>query len=231
VKRTVPKEPTVTFSQEESLYEEQDVTGTINPSTFQQRSLAPETPGKRPVSYGDNATPQSFPPQPTSIPRPSTQRKEPDILLHRVLDRNYRLQATPLTTTRFTNRLPQRAPDATPTTTARNRTAQLLADDSIFSSPEPAAPELHAEIFSSPQRRPIRTPGVSVQTPPAKRNNKNKTPIKATASVWDDTEDDLDDDPDAFGQSPPKTMQFHIPQRRLLKTPGMFPLSRQFMLS
>ena len=49
---------------------------------------------------------------------------------------------------------------------------------------------------------------------------KNKTPVKSTASIWDDTDDDLD----AFGHSPPKTMQFHIPQRRLLKTPGAYPL-------
>ncbi len=44
------------------------------------------------------------------------------------------------------------------------------------------------------------------------------------AGVWDsDDDDDLDDDDDGglpFGQSPPKTMQFHIPQNRLLKTPG-----------
>jgi len=38
---------------------------------------------------------------------------------------------------------------------------------------------------------------------------------------WD-SDDDLDDDEDTavFGRSPPKTMQFHIPQNRLLKTPA-----------
>ena len=211
------------MSQEQSLYEEQDVTGTRKSSTYQQQSLAPETPGKQTAMYQQHMTPQSspfLPPPPTSIPRPSTQRKNTDPLLHRILDRNYRVQATPLTTSRYTNRLPQQDVQATPTTTARNRTQQLLADDSILSSPELAAPKLHAEIFSSPQRKPARTPGVSVLTPAAHRTMKNKTPVKSTAGIWDDTDDDLDDDFDAFGQSPPKTMQFHIPQRKLLKTPG-----------
>ena len=40
----------------------------------------------------------------------------------------------------------------------------------------------------------------------------------------DDLDDDFDldlDDTDSF--SPPKTMQFHIPQSRLMKTPGIPP--------
>lgn len=222
-KRPSSRDQTATFSHEQSLYEEQDVTGTIKSSTYQQRRQAPETPGKQTATYDDETTPHSssfLPLEPASVPRPSTQRKQTDPLLHRVLDRNYRVQATPLTTSRYTNRLPQKDIQATPTTTARNRTQQLQDDDSILSSPEPAAPELHAEIFSSPQRKPARTPGVSVLTPAANRTMKNKTPIKSTASIWDDTDDDLEDDLDAFGQSPPKTMQFHIPQRRLLKTPA-----------
>ena len=46
--------------------------------------------------------------------------------------------------------------------------------------------------------------------------------------VWDSDDDDDDDfgggggdfDDDDLGASPPKTMQFHIPQSRLMKTPG-----------
>jgi hypothetical protein len=224
-KRPKSRDQTATFTQ--SLDEEQDVTGTIKSTSYHQRRQGLETPDKQTARYDNNeATPQAspfLPPMPTSIPHPSTQRKQTDPLLHRVLDRNYRVQATPLTTSRYTNRLPHLDTLATPTTAARNRTAQLLAaDDSILSSPEPAAPELHAEIFSSPQRKPTRTPGISVLTPAANRRTKNKTPIKSAASLWDDTDDDLDDDLDAFGQSPPKTMQFHIPQRRLLKTPGTY---------
>lgn len=225
-RRPHSQDQTTTLSQDQSLYEESDGTDTAKSLTYQQRSRAPETPGKQTARDENEQTLQSspfLPPVPISIPRPSTQRKQTDPLLHRVLDRNYRVQATPLTASRYTNRFPQSL-QATPTTTARNRTQQLLADDSMLSSPEPAAPELHAEIFTSPQRQPTRTPGISVLTPAANRVMKNKTPVKSTASIWDDTDDDLDDDLDAFGHSPPKTMQFHIPQQRLLQTPGVYPL-------
>lgn len=159
-----------------------------------------------------------LPPAPTSIPRPSTARKKTDPLFHRVLDRNFRVQATPLAsarrgyqTTRFnatTNAT------TTPATTARTR----LLNDALSSSPDmPAAPQLHAEIFSSPAK-PVaqRTPGVSVLTPAKPRG--------ATASRGvSDSDDEFDDDDDnAFG-SPPKTIQFHVPQSRLLKTPGKSP--------
>jgi len=39
----------------------------------------------------------------------------------------------------------------------------------------------------------------------------------AGAGIWDS---DSDDDGLEAGMSPPKTMQFHVPQGRLLKTPG-----------
>ena len=35
-----------------------------------------------------------------------------------------------------------------------------------------------------------------------------------TLGVWDSDEDDLHNELD-FGQSPPETMQFHVPQNRL----------------
>ena len=38
--------------------------------------------------------------------------------------------------------------------------------------------------------------------------------------VWDSDSDD--DGGLEEGMSPPKTMQFHIPRERLLRTPGMF---------
>jgi hypothetical protein len=64
----------------------------------------------------------------------------------------------------------------------------------------PAAPQLHAEIFSSPAK-PVaqRIPGVSVLTPAKPRG--------ATASKGvSDSDDEFDDDDDnAFG-SPPKTV-------------------------
>jgi DASH complex subunit ASK1 len=175
---------------------------------------------------------------PTSIPRPSTIRKKTDPLLHRVLDRNYRVQATPISNARYggfqNSRIAAAAvggASTTPKTAARNR----LFESALSSSPDmPEAPQLDAEIFSSPVRKP-RTPGVSVLTPAkpnAARNGATKRftgadkSAAAAAGIWDsDDDDDFDDDDDGglpFGQSPPKTMQFHIPQSRLLKTPGKY---------
>jgi len=39
--------------------------------------------------------------------------------------------------------------------------------------------------------------------------------------VWDEDSDEDDVEAD-LGFSPPKTMQFHVPQSRLLRTPGKF---------
>jgi hypothetical protein len=41
-------------------------------------------------------------------------------------------------------------------------------------------------------------------------------------SAWDSDEEFDDEEDENFGPSPPKTMQFHIPQSRLMKTPGMY---------
>jgi DASH complex subunit ASK1 len=54
-------------------------------------------------------------------------------------------------------------------------------------------------------------PGMSVLTPAKKSAGKS--------AMWD-SDDDLDYDNDDLGPSPPKTMQFHIPQSRLMRTPG-----------
>jgi DASH complex subunit ASK1 len=165
---------------------------------------------------------------PTSIPRPSTARKKTDPLLHRVLDRNYRVQATPISNARYGGFQNSRIAAAagasiTPATAARTK----LLESTLSSSPNmPEAPELHAEIFSSPVRK-SRMPGVSVLTPakPAAAGGTVSRPADpgAPAGIWDSDDDDLDEDDDSgfpFGQSPPKTMQFHVPQSRLLKTPG-----------
>ena len=158
-------------------------------------------------------TPQSspfLPPQPQSMARPSTARQKTDPLLHRVLDKNYRVQATPMAGNRYglpPNTKTRGQLEATPMATRRNKPL----DSTLSSSPAIATPELHAEVFSSPVRKP-RTPGVSVLTP-----GKAKADAK-TSGIWD-SDDDLEED-DGFEQSPPKTMQFHVPQSRLLKTPA-----------
>ena len=41
--------------------------------------------------------------------------------------------------------------------------------------------------------------------------------VRDTANIWDS---DSDDEGGLEGMSPPKTMQFHVPQTRLLRTPG-----------
>ncbi|EXJ69506.1 uncharacterized protein A1O5_07542 [Cladophialophora psammophila CBS 110553] len=213
-----------TFADYPSPYEtlRQEVHNTVVDTTSVTQSAMPQTPGGRPVFPMDNiavGTPQSspfLPPPPTSISRPSTARKRTDPLLHRMLDRNYRVQATPLTSQRYAH-LPSRA--RAPPSTAKCARSATLNDSTLSSSPEAPPPELHPEIFSSPERRrPV--PGVSVLTPSRARSKTQ--PLKAparTPGIWDSDDDDLDDDV-LFDQSPPKTMQFHVPQSRLLKTPA-----------
>jgi DASH complex subunit ASK1 len=198
----------------DALQEEVNNT-TMNTTSFTQ-TQNPETPEKGSrftvdtvAAEGQSSPP--LPPRPTSIPRPSTIRQPTDPLLHRVLDRNYRVQATPLKTHRRT--AVRAEPVATPATANRKQPGSF--DDSpLNSSPEIARPELNHEIFSSPERRrPV--PGVSVLTP-AKGHSRDPT---QTLRVWDSDDEDLDEDV-ALGYSPPKTMQFHVPQNRLLKTPA-----------
>ena len=211
------------FADYPSPYEtlRQEINSTVaDNATFTQPAL-PETPGGRQFFPIDTvaATPQSspfLPPRPTSIPRPSTTRKKTDPLLHRVLDRNYRVQATPLTNQRYKNLQPRSA--VTPSTTKRTGKG-IFENSDLDSSPAAPPPQLNHEIFSSPERkRPI--PGVSVLTP-ARTRSKLPPQDEATRTlgIWDSDDDDLDDDI-PFDQSPPKTMHFHIPQPRLLQTPA-----------
>ena len=97
------------------------------------------------------------------------------------------------------------------------------------SSPPMPAPELRAEIFGSPSKS-RRVPGVSVLTPARNTAGKSKgdggegdykgKALPSHTGIWDS---DSDDDGLPEGMSPPKTMQFHIPPSKLLKTPGKFP--------
>ncbi|GCB22711.1 DASH complex subunit ask1 [Aspergillus awamori] len=151
-----------------------------------------------------------------------------DPIMHQMADKTYRVQATPLgkgygyeSRSKFT---------VTPKTT--NNSKKYAYDDSPISSPEPEAPKLHAEIFSSPmkgvetpntgrKRRPSANqlritpkPGISVLTPARGGGG------GARRSAWDSDDDFDDGDDEDMGPSPPKTMQFHIPQSRLMKTPA-----------
>ncbi|EFQ98780.1 hypothetical protein MGYG_01795 [Nannizzia gypsea CBS 118893] len=202
-------------------------------SPLQLCDPGPRTPRKGNQSgYNDIVTPDTSSStvfNPTSKFTLSTALKgeKADPLMHQVLDKTYRVQATPLTSSRkFT------------TTKAGNKfnvttlpTSRYKLDDSPLSSPEPEAPKLHTELFDSPMIRrsaikrnnsKTRTPGVSVLATPSNKFN-------GGPNQWDSDEeikkggfvdDDDEDDSALVDFSPPKTMQFHVPQSRLMKTPA-----------
>jgi DASH complex subunit ASK1 len=180
--------------------------------------IPPTTPGAQSRLPDMSMTPTSSPFDPTSYLTSAALQPKPgeNKLLHRVLDKNYRLQATPHTT---------RKENKTPANKASWRDTT-----SPMSSPPVAAPQLHADIFSSPIRqqynRPSapRTPGVSVQTP-AKGKAKDYLPKSAKKDeiTWEsDSDEDAEGVYREMGMSPPKTIQFSLPQSRLLQTPGMY---------
>lgn len=104
-------------------------------------------------------------------------------------------------------------------------------DDDLDSSPALPAPQLHSEIFGTPAARGRKTvPGVSVLTPARKKGTGGGKQAAGDMDargrgkgIWDSDSDNDDDDGEdgEGGMSPPKTMQFHVPQSRLLRTPGM----------
>ncbi|KAI0431673.1 DASH complex subunit Ask1-domain-containing protein [Xylaria sp. FL1042] len=109
----------------------------------------------------------------------STAQKSKDLLLHRVLDKNYRLQATPLKTVplagRTRGRSPQKKIAEEEEEPEEDRTRRALWAESPMSSPEMAVPKLRSDLYMSPLKTRgrggggPRTPGVSVQTPATAR--------------------------------------------------------------
>ena len=67
----------------------------------------------------------------------------------------------------------------------------------------------------------------------ARGGGKGKTPRQQQDLGWDsESEEGEGEDGGMMGFSPPKTMQFHIPQGRLMRTPGMsYPLTLSPSLS
>ena len=195
-------------------------------------STLPTTPRAQDGSLQGFDEPQSSPFAPPSTSA-HTAHKTPanDILLHRVLDKNWRLQATPHSVAKLPYRNGPMVSSQTPRQgTARKDKSEAPAEDDLDSSPAIAAPELHAEIFGSPAKR-GRIPGVSVLTPAKGRKEgggraevivkDTSRPAKSKENLWDsDSEEDEDV---GAGMSPPKTMQFHVPQGRLVRTPGTYP--------
>lgn len=200
-----------------------------NPIALGASSEQPSTP--RPQT-GAGAQSSPFEPESAAY-RPSTQRRaNNDPLMHRVLDKNYRIQATPHTQRRQRQQGAPAASKATPATA----TKRVPWDDSPQSSPAMAAPQLRSDLFSPAKGLGApRTPGVSVLTPAKKTGHAAPTTStgrqlfspqdKAYSTTKDRTSnifsDDESDDDDGFGDmSPPKTMQFHVPQSRLMQTPA-----------
>jgi DASH complex subunit ASK1 len=187
-------------------------------------TIQPSTPGPQSRLPDMSMSPHS---SPFEAGLPSMQKRtaagpEHQALLHRVLDKNYRVQATP---------------HKTPKQKGGKTSWRDL--DSPMSSPPEAAPQLRAEIFSSPVRLAYnhqhqtgqmpRTPGVSVQTPGKGRGKGVDVPRSAAKKKDKDEitwESDSDEDPEGvyrkLGMSPPKTIQFSMPQSRLMQTPGTY---------
>lgn len=174
----------------------------------------PSTPGLAQRLPDMSMTPMSSPFEPTSYLPSATQRQAgADPLLHRVLDKNYRLQATPHTA-------------------RKEKTANIKPSWQTAASPDSsplAAPQLRSNIFDSPKRQQynaLRIPGVSVQTPAKKGKSSTPAPRKDEISWESDSDEDVNDIYKELGMSPPKTIQFAIQPSKLLQTPGkMTPLS------
>ncbi|OAL03033.1 hypothetical protein IQ06DRAFT_245864 [Phaeosphaeriaceae sp. SRC1lsM3a] len=199
--------------------EEPQFAGLSSPyETMRQEMDAPNARNPEPVTPGKSQALPDLTGELDSSPfvQPTTSKKpyfNQDPLLHRVLDKTYRVQATPIVSPRkykptgaFTPRTGQRG---FPTPTGASTKLPNWAEDS--SPPSSPAPQLRADIFS-PAKTP-RTPGVSVQTPA-----KGRAPMSINRTEIDDIFDDSDEEEGGF--SPPKTIQFHIPQSKLLQTPA-----------
>lgn len=162
----------------------------------------------------------------------STAHTNKDPLLHRVLDKNYRIQATPHKMTGVSPikwRVKEKPQD--------KGKMPAHSNDSPMSSPEMAIPTLRSAAFMSPVKFPgmrshsgaatgtSRVPGVSVQTPATAKKTKDvyadqdseRRGRQRDEITWDSDEED----DDIFGgMSPPKTIQFALPPSKLLQTPG-----------
>jgi DASH complex subunit ASK1 len=169
--------------------------------------------------------------------------KNKDPLLHRMLDKNYRIAATPHKSATTGISPIKWKVDKLTTTPGKGKDKQQarpIWEDSPTSSPEMAVPQLRSAAFMSPARAAYkgkgraaaaattaaggpRTPGVSVQTPATGRKTKDVFAGKRGASSKYDDEITWGSDSDEFGgMSPPKTIQFALPPSKLLQTPGMF---------
>lgn len=205
-----------------------ELTGSIPNAEVEDATVLPTTPATQRLP-DMSMTPSPMDVTTTTGMQSTAQRPAQDKLLHRILDKNYRIKATPLSTRSGKQKL------ETPL-----KQASWRDQESPMSSPPVAAPQLRAEYFDSPLRKQFqsygtpRTPGVSVL--PSARKDKTtdmtsrtlfsaqKTKSGKDEITWESDSDDASDPEGVYrelGLSPPKTIQFSLPQSRLLQTPGM----------
>lgn len=109
-------------------------------------------------------------------PQPRSNQKSKDLLLHRVLDKNYRLQATPLKTVTLPARAARgRSPQRKEEELDEDRTRRALWAESPMSSPEMAVPKLRSDLYMSPLKTRAgggapRTPGAACRHPRRSRS-------------------------------------------------------------
>lgn len=195
--------------------------------------LPPSTPPtnrhhskRRPPPGADPETPESspfYPPQTTARKTPGGNPNE-DALLHRVLDKNWRVQATPLGKQAASRYRTITQPPAAVTPKSR---MQFEYDDDSPTSP--AKPQFHtAHIFDSPVRGPAR-PNMGPKTPTTTKHKYGAGPsdtpggAKGAASKYDMDDWDEEDSDDLImprGYSPPVTIQFSLLPSKLLATPA-----------
>ncbi|KAL1883792.1 hypothetical protein VTK73DRAFT_8328 [Phialemonium thermophilum] len=176
-----------------------------------------------------------------------TSRKHKDPLLHRVLDKNYRLLATPLKgagtgVSPIRWRVAEKKDGDTRAGSKGHEKANMpVWQDSPLSSPEMEVPKLRSAAFLSPVKgsdgnryrdrlaaaraaTAAPTPGVSVQTPATGRKTRDvfqRTPARTTGRETDEITWESDSDEDIYaGLSPPKTINFALPPSKLLQTPA-----------
>lgn len=179
-------------------------------SSVGSSSMLPPPTTPRTTRYADAETLESSPFRAPPVAR--TPGIANDRVMHRVLDKNWRIQATPLRSAMKSRYRTVAATPRQPPVFVKN-----VDDSSPMSSPP--EPQLQTQIF---------TPGV-LRTPGAKRLDAATATRGATggdvaareaASKYmydDDSDDDLLLPP---GFSPPKTMQFSLPASKLMATPA-----------
>lgn len=220
----VPAQPQ--FAEYPSPYErlKREMEGTLGEAVGKAQ---PVTPGKGHALPDMSMTPETSPFVVHKNGAPSTTQNNPDAILHQgILNKTYRVAATPHTVRKTKNV----AIGATPVTA--NRTRRAWIEDTL-SSPNEPSPQLRTEIFLSPFKGP-RTPGVSVVTPAAKKRFADMSRTEAGgATGWEKARSRAEEmtmslrarweeDDDLLEMSPPKTIHFNVPQSQLLRTPGVW---------